>query len=141
MKILWNLLCQYNNIYKKKIKYRRKTWKKKKKTRKKEVAHQNGTVDKQCQNTEWTVSTKKKERDSLNKSTATVHKKIVDRILPPPKKKSIKKKKKRKESCEKEKKGKDSRNQSTIATVLYQQCKYTEWTMLKHCSGIATFYI
>ena len=49
------------------------------------------------------MSTKKKERDSLNKSTATVHKKIVDRILPPPKKKSIKKKKKRKESCEKKK--------------------------------------
>ena len=96
------MLCQYNNIYKKKIKYRRKTWKKKKKNRKKEVAHQNGTVDKQCQNIEWTVSTKKKERDSLNKSTATVHKKNSGQDTTPPKK-SIKKKKKRKESCEKKK--------------------------------------
>ena len=76
--------------------------KKKKKTQKKEVAHQNGTVDKQCQNIEWIVSTKKKERDSLNKSTATVHKKIVDRILPP-KKKHKKEKEKKKKSCEKKK--------------------------------------
>ena len=77
--------------------------KKKKKTRKKEVAHQNGTVDKQCQNTEWTVSTKKKERDSLNKSTATMHKKIVDRILPPPKKKHNKEKEKKRKLWKKKK--------------------------------------
>ena len=72
MKILWNLLYQYNNIYKRKKKYKQKTKKNVatvplgtvtivqnfEKKKKEKVANQNGTVDEQwkrlyeqCKNT------------------------------------------------------------------------------------------
>ena len=61
MKILWNLLCHYNNIYKREKKVQTEDWKKKhtewilqkKKKKNDRVAHQNDTVDEQCKNTEW----------------------------------------------------------------------------------------
>ena len=60
MKILWNLLCYYNNIYKREKKVQTEDWKKKhtewilqKKKKNYRVAHQNDTVDEQWKNTEW----------------------------------------------------------------------------------------
>ena len=50
---MWNLLCQYNNIYTSLHKYLKE--KKRKKKEKEKVAHQNDTVDEQCKNTEWTL--------------------------------------------------------------------------------------
>ena len=42
---------------------------------------------------------------------------------------------------EKKKKKSEMPHQSTVTTTVLAQCKHTECTVPKHCSGIAAFYI
>ena len=54
---------------------------------------------------------------------------------------SIFKRKKKHKLITGKKKKKDSRNQSTIATIVCAQCKNTGCTVPKHCARIGTFII
>ena len=54
-KILWNLLCQYNNIYAGSYKYLKEKKVQIEDWRKKKMAQQNGTVDVQRKNTGCTM--------------------------------------------------------------------------------------
>ena len=131
MKILWNLLCQYNNTYTNG------------RLKKKNVAIVATVPPEQ---TKTTIAFTHSQNKCHNNIYKTIHIQILWNLLYSKtiyikgKKKYQKKTKQNKivtivATVEK------SAHQSIVTATALAQCKHTECTVPKHCSGIAAFYI